>query len=44
LIADRAGLNYGLLAPVVCYAWIGTYGWLAASGRLECGAVQGARL
>ena len=35
LIADRAGLNVGLLVPAVCYVWIGAYGWLAASGRLE---------
>ena len=38
LIADRAGLNLGLLVPAICYVWIGAYGWLAASGRLERGA------
>ena len=38
LIADRAGLNYGLLVPAVCYVWICVYGWLAASGRLDRGA------
>jgi FHS family L-fucose permease-like MFS transporter len=38
LIADRAGLNHGLLVPAACYVWIGAYGWLAASGRLERGA------
>ena len=32
---NLAGLNVGLLVPAVCYVWIGAYGWLAASGRLE---------
>ena len=39
LIADRAGLDMALLAPAACYVWIGVYGWLAASGRLERTAV-----
>jgi FHS family L-fucose permease-like MFS transporter len=33
--ADHWGLSLALIAPILCYLWIGTYGWLTQSGRLD---------
>jgi FHS family L-fucose permease-like MFS transporter len=35
LVADRFGLAHALFVPVVCYAWIAVYGWLASNGRIR---------
>ncbi|MDR3510718.1 MAG: sugar MFS transporter [Caulobacteraceae bacterium] len=35
LVADRLGLGRALFVPVVCYAWIGAYGWLTSNGVIK---------
>jgi MFS transporter, FHS family, L-fucose permease len=34
-LADHFGLSIALVAPIACYLWISTYGWLTGSGRLD---------
>jgi FHS family L-fucose permease-like MFS transporter len=35
VVADHAGLSWGLLVPASCYVWIALYGWLSLTGRLD---------
>ncbi|WP_304169509.1 sugar MFS transporter [Phenylobacterium aquaticum] len=39
--ADRVGLSLALFVPVVCYVWIGVYGWLTARSPAHAGETLG---